>query len=107
MHPCDGLFSGRDTIDAVGLAYGVFGLFGQCAWLPVVTVLDQWDIILSTVVTRPYEDRFALACDEDISFFVYCDPILGENGLVPASDVLPTLKRECGTSSNVSVLVFF
>jgi len=31
-------------------------------------------------VLGPYEDRFAFARDEDISFFVYCDPIFGEGG---------------------------
>jgi len=80
MHPFNGLFSGREVIDAVGLAEDVLGLFGRCTGLPSAASLDKRYPIPPIGIPGPYEDRFAFARDEDISFVVYCDPIFGEDG---------------------------
>ena len=80
MHPFDGLFSGKEIVDAVCVTEDVLGLFGRCTWLPIASPLDKLDTISPIGILGPYEDRFALAHDEDISFFVYCDLIFGEDG---------------------------
>ena len=69
-----------EIVDAVDVAEDVLGLFGRCTWLPIAFPLDKWDTIPPIVIPGPYDDRFALARDEDIRFIVYCDPIFGEDG---------------------------
>jgi len=80
MHPFDGLFSGREIVDTVGLAEDVLGLFGRRTGLPSASSLDKRYPIPPIGIPGPYEDRFAFARDEDISFVVYCDPIFCEDG---------------------------
>ena len=91
MHPFNGLFSGREIVDAVGLAEDVLGLFGRCTGLPSAASLDKRYPIPPTGIPGPYEDRFAFACDEDISFVVYGDPIFGEDGN-GADDIILCMK---------------
>ena len=105
MHPFDGLCHGGEIAYAVGVAYGVSGLFRWGPRLPSSVVLDEWDAVAAVSVSCSNEEGFTLASDEYILFFVDGDTRLGEVELVPSLQVLPTLMRECGKSWKESAWV--
>ena len=80
MPPFDGLLSGWQIIDAIGLLEILFGPLRRFAGLPLASLLDEWDAIADTLVSFANDDGLTFACDQDIIFFVNGDAILGENG---------------------------
>jgi hypothetical protein len=80
MHPLDGLFSGRQVIDTVCLAEDRACFFGGDPGLPLTSVLDKWYAVVAMFVANSNEERFVVAGDEHIMFFMDGDPVFGEDG---------------------------
>jgi hypothetical protein len=80
MHPLDGLFSGREVVNTVGLAEDSASLFGRCPELSLPTVLDEWYAVAAVFVANSDEEWLTVAGDEHVAFFVDGDAILGKDG---------------------------
>ncbi len=78
MHPFDGLFRGREVVDAIGMSQELLGLFGRFVRLPLATSLHQRYTVASLFVPRPDEDGGPFACDEYVLFLVYRHAIFCE-----------------------------
>ena len=80
MHPFVGLCHGGEIVYAVGAAYGVSGLFRWGPRLPSSVVLDEWYAVAAMFVVNSNEERFVVAGDEHVMFFMDGDPVFGEDG---------------------------
>ena len=80
MHPFDGLLSGCHVVDTVGFAYNAFSFFRWFTWLPLAPLLYQWYAVSACGVAGSNEEWLSFARDEDIIFFVYRNPVFGEDG---------------------------
>ena len=48
--------------------------------MPLASVLDKRYAVAALFIANPNEERFAVAGDEHVLFFVYRDSIFGEDG---------------------------
>ena len=96
------MLGGWKIVDAVGLSWYLSGLLGRLAWLPLTTLLDQWDAVSSICISLANQYRLTSAGDEYVLLFVHCDPSLVKIDMFPSSTVLPTLNND----DKKSVIVF-
>ncbi len=107
MHPLDRFFGGGEVEDTVGLLEIFLGVLCWLLWLPIAFILDEWYSVSAPLVALSNENGFALACYENIFFFVDRNSFLGENGYVVIVSYFPTLMSEVGKSLNVSAFAAF
>ena len=54
--------------------------FGWCTWLPLASLLDEWDAVTSSFVSDSDEYGTSFARDQHILLFVYYNAVLCEDG---------------------------
>ena len=83
----------------------MLGLFGRISRLPLSSLLDEWNVLLSVFIPCSNEYRSTFAPDEYICFFVYCYAVLVKMEMVPLTEVFPRLINDVGKLVNVSACV--
>jgi hypothetical protein len=68
----------------------------------MASLVHQWYLVPSLVISDANEDWFPFACYEDVFFLEYIDALLCGYQTVLSFDVLPMLIRDVGNSWNVS-----
>ena len=58
-------------------------------WLPIASILYEWYSVSAPLVSFANENGFALACYENVFFFVDRNSFLGENGYVAIVSCFP------------------
>ena len=82
MHPLDRFFGRGEVVDTVGLLEIFLGVLRWSLRLPIASILYKWYSVSAPLVTLTNENGFALACYENVFFFVDRNSFLGENGYV-------------------------
>ena len=80
MHPFDCLIDRWEVIYTVCLLQSPVGAFVRCTWLPLASLLDEWDSGMSSFVLDSKQYAGSFARDQLILLFVYCGAVLGEDG---------------------------
>jgi hypothetical protein len=68
----------------------------------MASLLHQWYLVLSLVISNANEDWFPFACYADVFFLEYGKPCFVNTKTVPPSDVLSMHIRDVGKSWDVS-----
>jgi hypothetical protein len=82
MHPLDCFFGRGEVVDTVGLLEIFLGVLCWLLRLPISSILYEWYSVSAPLVSVANENGFALACYENVIFFVDSNSFLGENGYV-------------------------
>jgi hypothetical protein len=82
VHPLDRFFGRGEVVNTVGLFEIFFGVFCWMPGLPIASIFYEWYSVPAPLVSFSNENGFALACYENVFFFVDSNSFLGENGYV-------------------------
>ena len=89
MHPLDRFFGRGKVVDTVDLLEIFLGVLCWLLWLPIASILDEWYSVSAPLAALSNENGFALACNENVFFFVDRNSFLGENGYVAIVSCFP------------------
>ena len=89
MHPLDRFFGRGEVVDIVDLLEIFLGVLCWLLWLPIASIVDEWNSVSALLVALSNENGFVLACYENVFFFVDINSFLGEYGYVAIVSCFP------------------
>ena len=89
MHPFDCFFGREEVVDTVGLLEIFLGVLCWLLRLPIASILYKCYSVSAPLVTLSNENGSALACYENVFFFVDRNSFPGENGYVAIVSCFP------------------